>query len=180
LYLVKWKDFPDEANTWERRKDISAELVNKFEALYRGNHAGVELLDKRIQNGKVDYLVGWKGRPEAESSWEKESTISCERIGNSRRAGQKTKWSFEMGSEIALEKGRNLEYSFPFLVYMKPPPQFQWIALCLKPESHGGQQHQPLVQSSSSPSVICCPMVKISVSRTDGGVGIGTAADRIP
>lgn len=62
---------------------ISAELVRKFEEDYRdcrGNHLGVELLDKRLHHGKVEYYVRWKGRPNSENSWEKESTISLKRI----------------------------------------------------------------------------------------------------
>lgn len=51
LYLVKWKGFSDETNSWEKRKDISTELVDKFDTVYSecgGNHLGVELLNKRI------------------------------------------------------------------------------------------------------------------------------------
>jgi hypothetical protein len=83
LYLVKWKGFPDDANSWEKRKDINVELVDKFDAAYTeygGNHLGVELLDKRIHQGRAEYLVRWKGRPCTEDSWEKESTISHERV----------------------------------------------------------------------------------------------------
>jgi hypothetical protein len=83
LYLVKWKGFSDEANSWEKRKDISTELVDKFDAAYSeygGNHLGVELLDKRIHKGRAEYFVKWKGRPASDNSWEKESTISHERI----------------------------------------------------------------------------------------------------
>lgn len=29
---------------------------------------------------RTEYLVKWKGRPSTENSWEKESTISSERI----------------------------------------------------------------------------------------------------
>ncbi|KAG4433659.1 hypothetical protein IFR05_010862 [Cadophora sp. M221] len=56
-YLMKWKGFPHEGNTWEKRKDISPELVEGFEATYKGNHLGVRLLEKRAQRGKVKYLV---------------------------------------------------------------------------------------------------------------------------
>ncbi len=83
LYLVKWKGFSDEANSWEKRKDISTELVDKFDTAYSkygGNHLGVELLDKRIYQGRAEYFVRRKGRPGSENSWEKESTISYERI----------------------------------------------------------------------------------------------------
>lgn len=44
LYLVKWKGFSDEANSWEKRKDISTKLVDKFDVAYSeygGNHLGV-------------------------------------------------------------------------------------------------------------------------------------------
>ncbi|KAL2015887.1 hypothetical protein VTK56DRAFT_4662 [Thermocarpiscus australiensis] len=83
LYLVKWKGFPDEENTWEKRNDINAELVERFEEdflNYGGNHFGVELLHKRVRRGEAEYLVRWKGRPESDNSWEKKPTISSERI----------------------------------------------------------------------------------------------------
>jgi len=79
-FLVKWKGFPDGNNTWEKRKDISPELVEEFEATYQGNHLGVRLLEKRVRRGRVEYLAEWKGRLESENSWEKEATISRERI----------------------------------------------------------------------------------------------------
>jgi len=79
-YLVKWKGFPHEGNTWEKRKDISPELVKEYEATYQGNHSGVRLLKKRVLRRRVEYLVEWKGRPESENSWEKEATVSRERI----------------------------------------------------------------------------------------------------
>ncbi|KAH6701251.1 hypothetical protein BKA61DRAFT_661526 [Leptodontidium sp. MPI-SDFR-AT-0119] len=79
-YLVKWKGFPHEGNTWQKRKDISPEVVEGFEATYQGNHLGVRLLKKRVLRRRVEYLVEWKGRPESENSWEKEATVSRERI----------------------------------------------------------------------------------------------------
>ncbi|KAG9244994.1 hypothetical protein BJ878DRAFT_420194 [Calycina marina] len=79
-YLVKWKGFPHEGNTWEKRKDIGPGLVEEFEATYQGNHSGVRLLKKRVLRRRVEYLVEWKGRPESENSWEKEATVSRERI----------------------------------------------------------------------------------------------------
>ncbi|KAH6667430.1 hypothetical protein B0J14DRAFT_489712 [Halenospora varia] len=79
-YLVKWKGFPHEGNTWEKQKDISPELVEGFEATYQGNHSGVRLLKKRVLRKKVEFLVEWKGRPESENSWEKEAAIGRERI----------------------------------------------------------------------------------------------------
>jgi Chromo (CHRromatin Organisation MOdifier) domain len=79
-FLVKLKGFPHGDNTWEKQKDISPELVEEFEATYQGNHLGVRLLEKRVRRGRVEYLVEWKGCPWSENSWEKEVTISRERI----------------------------------------------------------------------------------------------------
>ena len=79
-YLVKWAGFRDEDNTWQKRDDISSDLINDFEASYRGNYLGVQLLKKRERRGKIEYFVEWKGRPADEFSWEKEATISRERI----------------------------------------------------------------------------------------------------
>lgn len=92
-YLVKWKDFPHEANTWEREYRIGIYHINKFKANYKGNHNGVELLDKRTSRTKVQYLVRWKGRP-GEDSWESASTISSERIAEFEARGQ----SLNLGS----------------------------------------------------------------------------------
>ena len=49
---MKWKGFPHEGNTWQKRKDISLELVEGFEATYQGNHLGVWLLEKPARRGK--------------------------------------------------------------------------------------------------------------------------------
>ena len=79
-YLVKWAGFRDEDNTWQKRDDISSDLITDFEASYRGNYLGVQLLKKRERRGKIEYFVEWKGRPAAENTWEKEVTINRERI----------------------------------------------------------------------------------------------------
>jgi hypothetical protein len=79
-YLVKWEGFPDGENMWVKKDGIDPELVKEFEATYQGNHLGVRLLKKRVRRRKVEYLVEWKGRPKRENSWEKEATVSRERI----------------------------------------------------------------------------------------------------
>ncbi|OBT38904.1 hypothetical protein VE00_10781 [Pseudogymnoascus sp. WSF 3629] len=79
-YLVKWKGFAHGDNTWEKRNDISLNTIESFEATYKGNCSGVQLLEKRKRQGRVEYLVQWKGRPEVENSWVKEGTVSIERI----------------------------------------------------------------------------------------------------
>ena len=67
-YLVKWEGFPDEHNTWQKRRDISSDLIDEFEATYQGNFAGVQLLKKRERRGEIEYFVKWKGRLEVENS----------------------------------------------------------------------------------------------------------------
>ncbi|ELR01977.1 hypothetical protein GMDG_05146 [Pseudogymnoascus destructans 20631-21] len=51
-YLVKWAGFRDKDNTWQKRDDISSDLIIDFEASSRGNHLGVQLLQKRERKGK--------------------------------------------------------------------------------------------------------------------------------
>ena len=67
-YLVKWEGFPNKHNIWQKRRDISSDLIDEFEATYQGNFAGVQLLKKREQRGEIEYLVKWKGCPEVENS----------------------------------------------------------------------------------------------------------------
>ena len=40
----------------------------------------MRLFKKRELRRKVEYFVEWKGRPESVNSWEKEATVSRERI----------------------------------------------------------------------------------------------------
>ncbi|KAI5852057.1 hypothetical protein GGS23DRAFT_591314 [Durotheca rogersii] len=61
-YPVKWKGFHDKDSTWEKRRDIYAELVD--ESSYEWNHFAIKRL-----------LVEWKG-PGGDNSWEKEAGIS--------------------------------------------------------------------------------------------------------
>ncbi|KPM33976.1 hypothetical protein AK830_g12599 [Neonectria ditissima] len=94
LYLVKWKGFSDDANSWQRRDDISDELISKFDASFSdngGNYEGVELLKKRIRRGQAEYFVRWKGRPISDNSWEKESTISRRRVQEFAISGRSLK-----------------------------------------------------------------------------------------
>ena len=36
-----------------------------------------EILEKRINNGKAEYLISWEGYGPKENSWEPESNIYC-------------------------------------------------------------------------------------------------------
>ena len=79
-YYVKWKGFDDEHNTWEKRNNISADLIAEFEATYEGNNFAIQrLLEKRTRRWRTEYLVQWKG-PDSETTWEKGADISRTRI----------------------------------------------------------------------------------------------------
>lgn len=57
--------------------------MDEFDDMYSnlgGNHLGVELLRKRLRRGSAEFFVRWKGRPESEYGWQRESIISRERI----------------------------------------------------------------------------------------------------
>ncbi|TLS20465.1 uncharacterized protein PpBr36_11346 [Pyricularia pennisetigena] len=79
-YPVKWKGFPHEDNTWEPQGNISEDLIKSFETTFEGNHAGVQVLDKRKLCGNVEYLIEWKDPPKGERSWEKAKTLSSARV----------------------------------------------------------------------------------------------------
>lgn len=80
FYLVKWKGFGDEENSWVSNKDIGREAVAVFESTFKGNDTGIEILDKRLVRNKRQYYVSWRGRPLNESSWESVESISRSRV----------------------------------------------------------------------------------------------------
>ncbi|KAK8038354.1 hypothetical protein PG994_015121 [Apiospora phragmitis] len=79
-YLVKWQGFENKDNSWEVTVNISPDMVKDFDASFQGNDAGVELIDKRLRNGKSEYLVKWLGRSQKENSWLRAADIRKERI----------------------------------------------------------------------------------------------------
>lgn len=79
-YFVKWSGFDDEHNmwhnTWEKQKDVGADLIEEFEANHQGNDFAIErLLRKRSWRCKIQYLVKWKGQG-GDDTWESEADIS--------------------------------------------------------------------------------------------------------
>lgn len=79
-YLVEWKRFRDEHNTWEKRKDIGTELITEDEGGYEGNDFAIErLFAKQTCLKRTEYLVEWKGQ-RGETTWEKATDVSSGRI----------------------------------------------------------------------------------------------------
>ncbi|KAI6082452.1 hypothetical protein F4821DRAFT_247161 [Hypoxylon rubiginosum] len=68
LFLIKWWD--DGSYWWVPRENIlDEELLQKFEAEFKGFHLGVKVLGTRRRNRKMEYRVRWNGRPAGEDRW---------------------------------------------------------------------------------------------------------------
>jgi len=91
-YLVKWKGFGDEQNSWESRSRVPPKLIELFEEnknISRYYSASTELeeekeyiieklLDKRYPGPKgikIQYLVKWKDYGNEHNSWESKSSL---------------------------------------------------------------------------------------------------------
>ena len=81
FYLVKWKGFSEDQSTWEPRRHITSDALEKFYETFTGNDRAIEaLLGERVRGGIKEYLVKWKCDPVGNNTWEAESTISQRRI----------------------------------------------------------------------------------------------------
>ncbi|KAK2684416.1 hypothetical protein QWA68_016660 [Fusarium oxysporum] len=72
-YLVQWKGYPDEENSWVAQDNISTELVVEYErnhAIQGGLFSGIRLLKQDYGGGdEAKYLVQFQGRPSEENMW---------------------------------------------------------------------------------------------------------------
>ncbi|CVK85155.1 uncharacterized protein FMAN_02062 [Fusarium mangiferae] len=79
-YLVQWKGYPDEENSWVAQDDISTELVIEYErnhAIHGGLFSGISLLKQDRRGGDDNkYLVQFRGRPSEENMWVCNSEVS--------------------------------------------------------------------------------------------------------
>jgi hypothetical protein len=79
-YLVQWKGYPQEENSWVEQDDISTELVIEFErnhAMHGGLFSGIRLLEQDHHGSdEAKYLIEFQGRPSQENMWLHNSEVS--------------------------------------------------------------------------------------------------------
>jgi hypothetical protein len=79
---VKWKGFADKDSTWEKNGDIGAELVDEFEASYKGNGGTLFPLPLKQREEKAGAAEagGAGGHREGRMSWREDVPIWAEGV----------------------------------------------------------------------------------------------------
>merc|ERR1712150_95844 len=80
-YLVKWKGYGDEDNTWEDGNDLNCkDLISAYlKKLSQDEDFVVEKIITKCINGsgKTEYLLKWRGYGDDDNTWEEADNLSC-------------------------------------------------------------------------------------------------------
>merc|ERR1712223_557941 len=89
-YLIKWKGWGSDDNTWEDETNLNCDnLIKAFnkksEKKESDNDSDEEfvvekVLDKRTNKGKVQYHIKWKGYSNDDNTWEEVDTLDCKKL----------------------------------------------------------------------------------------------------
>ena len=99
-----------------------------------------KIVDKRIQNGQVEYLLKWKGYPNEDNTWEPKDSLQCEELINDyeeRKAKENTAPSKTSKRKETTRYGTfvhpSLAFLCNFLLYVLQIPE---MASCFDFESN--------------------------------------------
>jgi hypothetical protein len=92
--LVRWKtgtyllEWADGSTTWEPKRNIlDRQMIDNFEATYRGFNAGIDVRASRTRKGRHQWRVHWHGRPVAEDCWVDGELMDPSRVEKVRASG---------------------------------------------------------------------------------------------
>ena len=112
-YLLKWKGYSKKESTWEPKENLDCKkLIRDFEKEHgekkksiksEDDYSVEKVIDKRIaKNGKIEYLLKWKGYRDEESTWEPKENLNCQKLMEDfekEHAGRKRKIKVEQNDE---------------------------------------------------------------------------------
>ena len=85
-YLVKFKDYGDDDNTWTSKDDVSSELIKEYENKKKkdsqpeqnGDEYEIEkIVEERTVGKNKEYLVKWKGWKDEDNTWEPKENLTA-------------------------------------------------------------------------------------------------------